>query len=176
MSQTCRLGRKKRTKYINRIIAMLKAPETSLKLLEQVTGNLGYAAWVEPFCRPLLSCLYAAIARHKQPNQIRITSFMRNALRIWHLVLHHNRGLPFTFLLDKLPAVRTPILWMHPLLGALGACTGLTTSQCHTTIYARPCKRAQVGARTRVSPLPAWSCLPPMGRYICSHGGTLGTI
>ena len=109
VSQTCRLGEKKRTKYINRIVAMLKAPETSLKLLEQVTGNLGYAAWVEPFCRPLLSCLYAAIARHKQANRIRITSFMRNALRIWHLVLHHNRGLPFTFLLDKLPAVTTPI-------------------------------------------------------------------
>ena len=109
VSQTCRLGKEKQQKYVNRVIAMLGSPVTSTKLLEQVTGNLGYAAWVEPFCRPLLSSLYAAIARFEPPTQIRITPFMRNALRIWHLVLQRNRGLPFSFLLNKLPAVSTPI-------------------------------------------------------------------
>ena len=55
VSQTCRLGEGKRAKYINRIAALLRSPVTSSKRLEQVTGNLGYAAWVDPFCRPLLS-------------------------------------------------------------------------------------------------------------------------
>ena len=64
----------------------------------------------EPFCRPLLSSLYAAIARNEPPTQIEITPFMRNALRIWHLVLQYIRGLPFTYLLDKLPVVHTPIV------------------------------------------------------------------
>ena len=44
MSQTCRLGEKKRSKYIDRVAALMRSSETKSKRLEQVTGNLGYAA------------------------------------------------------------------------------------------------------------------------------------
>ena len=48
--KSCRLGADKRQKYLSRVSALLAAPATSSKVLEQLVGNLGYAAWVEPFC------------------------------------------------------------------------------------------------------------------------------
>ena len=49
-SKSC-LGEYKRQKYLSRVAALLAAPQTSSKVLEQLVGNLGYATWVEPFCR-----------------------------------------------------------------------------------------------------------------------------
>ena len=82
VTQSCRLGVKKRTKYIARIAAIIGSTSTSSKELEQLTGNLGYAAWVEPFCRPLLSCLYAAIVSNDPTARVVVTQLMRTALRI----------------------------------------------------------------------------------------------
>ena len=109
VSRMCRLGEGKRAKYIDRVLAVLRSPEISSDTLEQIAGNLGFAAWVEPFCRPLLSCFYAALARTDPSARIVVTPFMRMALRIWHQVLYRNRGLPFTFILNRSPAVSTPI-------------------------------------------------------------------
>ena len=44
VSKSCRLGEDKRQKYTARVTAQLAAPETTSKLLEQLVGNLGYAA------------------------------------------------------------------------------------------------------------------------------------
>ena len=68
-----------------------------------------YAAWVEPFCRPLLSCLALHIVRDKPSAQVPLTPLMVVALRIWHLVLLRNRGLHFDFILGKLPKIARPI-------------------------------------------------------------------
>ena len=109
ISKSCRLGDDKRQKYTSRVTSHLAAPATTSKLLEQLVGNLGYAAWVEPFCRPLLSCPALHIVRDKPSAQVPLTPLMVVALRIWHLVLSRNRGLHFDFILGKLPKIVMPI-------------------------------------------------------------------
>ena len=109
ISKSCRLGSDKRQKYLSRVAALLAAPVTSSETLEQLVGNLGYAAWVEPFCRPLLSCLSLHIVRDESSAPVPLTPLMVIALRIWHLVLVRNRGLRFDFILGRLPQVTSPI-------------------------------------------------------------------
>ena len=109
ISKSCRLEEDKRQKYTSRITAHLAAPETTSKLLEQLVGNLGYAAWVEPFCRPLLSCLALQIVRDEPAAQVPLTPLMVIALRIWHLVLSRKRGLHFDFILGRLHQIAVPI-------------------------------------------------------------------
>ena len=62
---TCRLGPAKRQKYLRRIAEAIQQPVTS-EQLEKLAGNLGYAAWVEPFCSPLLAGVFAVI-NHDEP-------------------------------------------------------------------------------------------------------------
>ena len=109
ISKSCRLGRDKRQKYLSRVSALLAAPTTSSKALEQLVGNLGYAAWVEPFCRPLLSCLSLHIVRDEPSAPVPLTPLMVIALHVWRLVLVRNRGLHFNFILGRLPQVASPI-------------------------------------------------------------------
>ena len=109
ISKSCRLGEDKRQKYLSRIATLLAAPETSSKLLEQLVGNLGYAAYVEPFCRPLLSRLSLRIVKDEPSASVPLTSLMVIALRIWHLVMSRNRGLRFDFILGRSPRVASPI-------------------------------------------------------------------
>ena len=109
ISKSCRLGKDKRQKYLSRVSALLAGPTTSSKELEQLIGNLGYAAWVEPFCRPLLSCLSLHIVRDKPSARVPLTLLMVIALHVWRLVLVRNRGLHFNFILGRLPQVASPI-------------------------------------------------------------------
>ncbi len=44
VSRSCRVGRKKRDKYLKRVTDLMLATSTTSKVLEQVVGNLGYAA------------------------------------------------------------------------------------------------------------------------------------
>ena len=81
-TKTCRLGEDKQSKYLARIVAMVGSTSTSSKELEKLTGNLGFAAWVEPFCRPLLSCLYSAVVRDDPAARVRTTHLMRSALSV----------------------------------------------------------------------------------------------
>ena len=64
ISRTCRLGESKRRKYLARIREAVEQPVTADQL-ETLAGNLGFAAWVEPFCRPLLTWIYAEIDRER---------------------------------------------------------------------------------------------------------------
>ena len=109
ISKSCRLGENKRQKYLSRIASILVAPETPSKVLEQLVGNLGYAAWVEPFCRPLLSCLALHIVRDNPAAFVPLTSLMTVALQIWHIVMSRNRGLRFDFILGRSPLVASPM-------------------------------------------------------------------
>ena len=81
-TKTCRLGEDKQSKYLARIVAMVGSTSTSSKELEKLTGNLGFAAWVEPFCRPLLSCLYSAVVSDDPAARVPITHLMRSALSV----------------------------------------------------------------------------------------------
>ena len=82
VTRSCRVGDKKRDKYLARIDLMLVNPTTTSKQLEQVVGNLGYAAWVEPFGRPLLTFL-AHLIDHEDPHSpIEISPLLRIALTI----------------------------------------------------------------------------------------------
>ena len=44
MTRACRVGDKKRAKYLSRISLMMQNSTTTSKELEQIVGNLGYAA------------------------------------------------------------------------------------------------------------------------------------
>ena len=109
VSQTCRLGENKQSKYLAQIAAMVASPSTTSKELEKLMGNLGFAAWVEPFGRPLLSCLYSAIVNDDPSAQVPITHLMRSALGVWFRIISRNRGLPYRFILNELPVVKTPV-------------------------------------------------------------------
>ena len=109
LTQSCRLGNKKKQKYLSRVDAMMVSVGTTSKLLEQLVGNLGFAAWVEPFTRPLLTFLSTHISRESPTAVIAITPLIMIALRIWRVVLVRNRGLPFRYVLASLPVVASPI-------------------------------------------------------------------
>ena len=63
VTRSCRVGDKKRDKYLSRIGRLLLATTATSNYLEQVLGNLGYAACLAPFGRPLLTFL----AHHIDP-------------------------------------------------------------------------------------------------------------
>ena len=44
VTRSCRVGDTKRDKYLKRIYRLLRAPTSTSKNLEQIVGNLGYAA------------------------------------------------------------------------------------------------------------------------------------
>ena len=109
VTRSCRLGDTKRSKYLSRITSVISSRRATSKQLEQLVGNLGYAAWVEPFCRPLLSCVSSLIVEDKPTAHIAVPPFTLTALRVWHLVLQRNRGLSFLYIMNKYPAVSLPI-------------------------------------------------------------------
>ena len=59
--KVCNLDPAKVVKYTTRIETVIRVGGTSSKSLERIVGNLGFAAWVEPFGRPLLSFLASHI-------------------------------------------------------------------------------------------------------------------
>ena len=106
--RVCKLGPAKQAKYLSRITEVLSSSVTSVEV-EQLAGNLGYAAWVEPFCRPLLAGVYALINREQPNTPVVLTQYARAAAMVWRKVVQCNRGLPFDYVMNKYPAVKTPI-------------------------------------------------------------------
>ena len=82
VTRSCRVGEKKRVKYLSRIDNLLQSAATTSKTLEQIVGNLGYAAWVEPFGRPLLTFLAHLIDPKHPHTQVTISPLVRTALSI----------------------------------------------------------------------------------------------
>ena len=77
ITSSCRVGIEKRDKYLSRVTELLMATSTTSKVLEQVVGNLGYAAWVEPFGRPLLSFIARRIIPDAPDTIIPISQLMQ---------------------------------------------------------------------------------------------------
>ena len=98
-SQTkiCKLDPAKVIKYSHRLRSMLRAGHTTSKDLERLTGNLEFAAWVEPFGRPLLSFISREITPNRPRRLIILPYFTRVAMRILLRLLQHNRGLRYAY-------------------------------------------------------------------------------
>ena len=58
---------------------------------------------MEPFGRPLLSFIALGIIPDNPREVVRISRLARVAMRVWLLLLHRNRGLPFGYILGELP-------------------------------------------------------------------------
>ena len=131
ISRTCRLGESKRRKYLARIREAIEQPVTTDQL-ETLAGNLGFAAWVEPFCRPLLIWIYAEINQDRPRPSGHLPPHARAALRVWHRVIHRNRGLSFEYIMNRFPAVRSPIFVDASTSWGSAGSTGSSISRCHT--------------------------------------------
>ena len=82
VTRSCRVRDKKREKYLTRIGRLLQNPTTISNILEQTVGNLGYAEWVEPFGRPLLTFLAHHINTKSPHSPVAISPLLRTALSI----------------------------------------------------------------------------------------------
>ena len=102
-TKVCSLDPAKVTKYTIRISQLLNAGFATSKFLEQLVGNLEFAAWVEPFGRPLLTFVRREIVPDSPTRTIHVTRMMRIALGVWQLLMARNRGLRFQYILDAMP-------------------------------------------------------------------------
>ena len=82
VTRSCRVGDKKWEKYLTRIAHLLQNSTTTSKSLEQIVGNLGYAAWVEPFGRPLLTFLAHHIDPKAPHSPVALSPLLRISLSI----------------------------------------------------------------------------------------------
>ena len=109
LSAVCSLDPANVAKYAVRLNALLAAGRATSKELERVVGNLQFAAWVEPFGRPLLSFIALGIVPDEPDKVVRFTRLARMAMRVWLLLLHRYRDLSFEYILDELPLERRRI-------------------------------------------------------------------
>ena len=82
ISKVCSLDPAKVIKYSKRINHILQTGHTTSKELEQLVGNLEFAAWVEPFGRPLLSFLSRNIFPDAPKRRVYLSSMMSVAMRV----------------------------------------------------------------------------------------------
>ena len=106
-TRSCHVGSKKRTKYLARVTGLMMATSTTSKVLEQVVGNLGYAAKVEPFGRPLLTFIAHHVVPHRPNSVITISPLMRIGFVVWKSILSRSRGIPYRYIRNSLPLAQT---------------------------------------------------------------------
>ena len=82
VSKVCSLDPAEVVKYTNRINMILKSGRTTSKELKQLVGNLEFAAWVEPFGRPLLTFISRYISPDAPKRRVYISSMMSVAMRV----------------------------------------------------------------------------------------------
>ena len=141
-TRVCSLDPTKVTRYAARLGVLLKARQASSKDLERIVGNLQFAAWVEPFGRPLLSLIALEIVPEEPRKVVRLSPMVRVAMRVWVQMLLRNRGLPFGYILDELPVERRIIYVDAALSGGIGGYadhTYFSISQKHLTPFLRRC-------------------------------------
>ena len=143
-SQTkiCKLDPAKVTKYSDRLRSMLRIGHCTSKDLEQLVGNLEFAAWVEPFGRPLLSFISREITPDRPRRRVNLPYFTRVAMRIWLRLLQRNRGLRYAYILNVLPAERRRIFVDAASTGGIGgyaSYTYFTVSLRHLIPHLRRC-------------------------------------
>ena len=121
----CSLDPKKVKKYSEQISSLLRLRWVTSKDLERMVGRLEFAAWVEPFGRPLLTFLSAYITPKTPQLSLPISKMMTICLLVWHLLLSRNRGLHFSFILGSLPPMKPPLFVDASLSGGIGGYCGL---------------------------------------------------
>ena len=124
--KVCKLDPAKVAKYSERLRAMLRTGHTTSKDLERVTGNLEFAAWVEPFGRPLLSFISQEITPNQPRRRVTLPYFTRVAMQIWLCLLQRNRGLCYTYILNALPAEQRRIFVDAASTGGIGGYAAYT--------------------------------------------------
>ena len=75
---------------------------------------------MEPFGRPLLSFIALGIIPDNPRKVVRISRLARVAMRVWLLLLHRNRGLPFGYILGELPIEQKRIYVDAASTGGIG--------------------------------------------------------
>ena len=103
IKKTCSLSSKKANKYILRLSALRIAKSAVSKDLEKIVGYLGFAAWVIPYGRPFISHLSFFLDRKNDRRLICLDASALAACDIWLVLLKANWGLPYKFILGKLP-------------------------------------------------------------------------
>ena len=81
-TRVCSLDPVKVAKYSERIHTIINNGGTTSKGLEKIIGNLAFAAWVQPFGRPLLSFLAAYIIPDRPTTFRPLTEMMQVAFRV----------------------------------------------------------------------------------------------
>ena len=90
-----------------------------------MVGRLEFAAWVEPFGRPLLTFLSTYIRPNLPHVILPLSEMMTICLQVWRLLMTQNRGLHFNFILNALPVSRPPLFVDASLSGGIGGYCGL---------------------------------------------------
>ena len=126
LKKICKLDPAKVIKYSGRLRSMLRAGHTTLKDLERLTGNLEFAAWVEPFGRPLLTFISREITPNQPRRRVILPYFTRVAMRIWLRLLQRNRGLRYAYILNALPAEQRRIFVDAASTGGIGGYASYT--------------------------------------------------
>ena len=101
--RACFLGKSKLTKYKLKLASARKALSITSKDLQKLVGYLVYAAWVMPFGRPYISRISHFIDVENVYRKVRLDLDALVACDIWLFLLEQNDGLPFKFILGKLP-------------------------------------------------------------------------
>ena len=98
----CTLPIKKVVKYLRRIKLLHQNRSCTPKELEKIIGNLVFAAWVFPFGTSFISHIsyFLYNSKHKL---ICLDKYGLLACEVWELLLKKNAGLPFDFVLGRLP-------------------------------------------------------------------------
>ena len=125
-SKVCKLDPDKVVRYSERLRLLLYAGNTTSKELERIVGNLEFAAWVEPFGRPLLSFIAREILPDEPHRSVTLPYFCRVAMRIWLCLLHRNRGLRFSYILNNLPLEQRRIYVDAASSGGIGGYASYT--------------------------------------------------
>ena len=97
----CNLDPAKVSKYTARLLKILTCGWATSKELERVVGNLQFAAWVEPFGRPLLSFIAKEITPNAPRQVVPVTTYIRIAMQVRILLMQRNRGLQFCYILNR---------------------------------------------------------------------------
>ena len=118
INRTCYLPDDKVAKYINRLKHLLKNRSATKKELEQIIGNLVFAAWVLPFGRTFISHISFFLYKKSPTQNTTLDAFAITAFKVWCLLLRKNQGLPFNFILGKLPRQKNE--WFADAASAYG--------------------------------------------------------
>ena len=115
---------------------------------------------MEPFGRPLLSFIALGIIPDKPREVVRFTRLARVAMRVWLLLLHRNRGLPFGYILGELPIEEKRIYVDAASTGGIGGYADYRYFSFSLRRLAPFIRNAVAGRRSRGLILRGWSCSP----------------